>query len=340
MVARNKIPLAPLRYTMAMSMRILALFVFLPWVISGQSLPRLQFTERAPDELLASRAAAFFTTDFSQAELAEIQRGFQQIGIDAVAYFERDKVLAGTDPARVYASYLTSREIKFLVLMEKNAGAYVITITPFNGKPTFCDDGQPAWRVEHARLNELLLSIYRDSWLTQKKQNFLINDVPEMPEGLQVIAGRRSEFYAIDLKVDNLAVPKTGHPEIDQQLEQFFATYYPYKYKFVEPGYDERELRKAGFHYVLSFLRTRGKAARELLGYDMTKAETAYASVTYPNGATQIKTIAATAPVVKFYFKHIESGNVFLGNKWDADDTYLQALKNHLMGFRAELKLN
>jgi len=72
----------------------------------------------------------------------------------------------------------------------------------------------------------------------------------------------------------------------------------------------------------------------------MTKTESAYASVTWPNGSSQVKTIAADKPVYKFYFKHIESGNVFLGTRWDADETYMQGLKNHLMGFRAELRLN
>lgn len=52
------------------------------------------------------------------------------------------------------------------------------------------------------------------------------------------------------------------------------------------------------------------------------------------------KKLPADEKVFKFYFKHIESGNVFLGTKWDADTTWDQALWNHLMAFKAELNLN
>lgn len=104
---------------------------------------------------------------------------------------------------------------------------------------------------------------------------------------------------------------------------------------------DEKDLLKQGFQYVILYLKVSGKSARELLGYDMTKnVATAYGSVTYPNGTPQVKTISADAPVYKFYIKHIRSGNIFLGTKWDADETLVQSMKNHIMGFRAELKLN
>jgi hypothetical protein len=315
-------------------------FVLVSLTVVAQKLPSLQYTDQAPADLLATRSIVLYTNDYTAPELREIQQGFQQIGIDAVAYFERDKVLAGKDPARVHAQYLVTREIKFVVLLEKKNGAYQFSVTPFNGKESFFDDAQSAWRVTHTKMNEFLQTIYRDSWLTQKKQNFLINDLPESPGGINPIAGRRSEFYAIDLKIDNLAVPKTGDENLDKEMEQFLAANYPYKYKIVEATYDDRESRKLGFHYVLCYLNTRAKAARELLGYDMSKSENAYASVTYPNGSSQIKTISAEKPVYKFYFKHAESGNVFLGTKWDADETFMQALKNHLMGFRAEFKLN
>ena len=72
----------------------------------------------------------------------------------------------------------------------------------------------------------------------------------------------------------------------------------------------------------------------------MSKGESALISVTYPNGQQQLKSFSANTPVYKFYFKHIDSGNVFLGTKWDADLTWEQALKNQIKGFKAELKVN
>lgn len=319
---------------------LLPLALTLSVIAHAQSSLSFTFSDVAPEDLLATRSVVFFSSDYSDQELEETQKGFQQIGIDAVAYFEEDKVLAGKDVSKVYADYLISRDIKYILLFQKAEGSYVLIATAFNGKPSFFDNGQPAWKIQQTKHHEWLQTIYRDSWLTQKKQNFLINDIPERQISLTVISGRRSEFFAVDLKVDNLAVPKTGDEQLDKELEQFFAAYYPYKYKLVDSNYDEKESRKLGFHYVLTYVHTRGRSARELLGYDMSKSENAYASVTYPDGASQIKTIPADKPIYKFYFKHIESGNVFLGTKWDADETWMQALKNQIMGFRAELKLN
>ena len=105
-----------------------------------------------------------------------------------------------------------------------------------------------------------------------------------------------------------------------------------------EPGIPEKELRKQGQLYVLGFIHARGSVAKELLGYDMTKSESALLSVTFPDGQQQLKNIPSNTPVFKFYFKHIDSGNVFLGTKWDADVTWQQALINHIRGMKAGIE--
>jgi hypothetical protein len=92
--------------------------------------------------------------------------------------------------------------------------------------------------------------------------------------------------------------------------------------------------------YVVCFVHTRGAIARELLGYDMSKSESAIVSVTYPDNQQQLKNISSNTTVFKFYFKHIDSGNVFFGTKWDADLTWQQALINQLKGMKTELRLN
>jgi hypothetical protein len=71
----------------------------------------------------------------------------------------------------------------------------------------------------------------------------------------------------------------------------------------------------------------------------MNHRETAYASITFPGGQLQLKTIPAQTEVYKFYFRHIDNGNVFLGNKWDADENWLDALRNHVLGFKTDAKL-
>lgn len=303
----------------------------------------LKAAETAPGELLATRSAVLFDNTYKPEELTKIQSAFQQIGIDADIYFDAEKVLAGTDTERAYSTYLTTREIKFLILLTKAADGYTFYATEYNNTMQFVTPGQIAWKVTDRKLDDLLSRVYRDSWLREKKQNFLINDIPEMDIAVPIIAGRRSELFALDLRIDVMAVPKLDDNAMQTEVDTLFKKLYPYpeKFKVVKMPADEKDLVKQGFQYVLLYVRLNGRAAHEILGYDMTKTfATAYGSVTYPNGAPQVKTISAETSVYKFYIKHLRSGNVFLGKNWDADETFVQALKNHIMGFRTELKLN
>ncbi len=320
---------------------ILALVLLMPCALLSQTPPPTSatFTETVPGDLLVSRAVVLYDPAFTRNELEEVQKSFQQIGIDAVAYFEKDVVNAGKDVTKAFAEYFISRQIKYLLYLDKTSKGFQLTGPVFNQKNNLFDP-LPTWRVQNERLPELLRTVFQDSWRSQKKQNFLVNEYPETDIVIDPIKGKRQEFYAIDLKVDELAVPKFGNDAMDKELEQFFASNYPWKYKITEAGIDERELRKQGFSYVLCYIDTRGVAAREILGYDMTKSESAYASITFPGGQLQLKTIPADKPVYKFYFRHIDNGNVFLGNKWDADITWQDALRNHVLGFKSELKIN
>lgn len=319
----------------------LCVFLFsIPIFPQGQITSKLQFTETVPTDLLASRSVVLHDHTFKQNELGEIQKAFQKIGIDVVAYFETDVVLAGKDVTKSFSEYFTAREIKYLIFFEKSNNGFHLIVPTFNQMQSLFDGSLPAWSLQKEKLNELLLTVFQDSWRSQKKQNFLINESPETDITVNPFKGNRHEFYAIDLKVDNLAVPKFGIEGMDKELEDFFKSNYPLRYKITDAGADEETLRRQGLSYVLCFVHTRGMAAREILGYDMTKAESAYASVTFPSGQLQLKTIPAETTVYKFYFRHIGNGNVFFGTKWDADITWQDALRNHVLGFKSEIKIN
>jgi len=324
-------------------MLIILLLTHVDGRAQNKLISQLKISETAPEKLLSSRSLVLFDKTLTTDELSNVQKAFQQIGIDADFYLDISEVIAGLDTERAYAAYFTTREITFLVFLTRSAEGYSFYATEYNNTPQFVTAGQLAWKVTNRRLDELMTIIYRDSWLREKKQNFLINDIPEMDIVVPIIAGRRSELFPIDLRIDKLAVPKFDDPAIQAEVDTLFKKIYPYpeKYQSVKMPADEKDLVKQGFQYVLLYLQVNGKSAREILGYDMSKnVATAYGSVTYPNGTPQVKTISADEPVYKFYIKHIRSGNVFLGNKWDADETLVQALKNHIMGFRTELKLN
>jgi len=300
---------------------------------------KLQMTETVPGDLLATRSIALYDPSYKKSELEEIQKTFAQIGIDTEAYIEKDVILAGRDFTGSYANYFITREIKYLVILDKVEKAYRMVVTPFNNTPALVDANQIAWMVTHSSLREMLMAAYRNSWISQKKQNLLINDFPETEVKVNTITGRRSEFFAIDLKVDALAVPAFGEAKADTILYRMFKEHYPFKWKLMPPGTSEEEMRKKGFQYVLTEIQTRGIAAKQLLGYDLTKAESAYVSTTFPDGTAQLRAIPSETMIYKFYAKHIPSGNIFLGTRWDADTTWEQALKNYLKGFKIELKI-
>ena len=326
----------------------LIIFLLLLWsapVIAQLPLDENQFFSRLtdgasmPEKLLATRSVVFHAYTMTSKELESVQTSFQKTGIDAVAYFENDFLSSGRDVSVSLAQYLNSREISNLILFQKKDGLYTIYITEYNKKGNFVESGQPAWTITEKSLEELLRKIYRTAASTLKKENMLINDFPESGFTINPIDGRRNEFYAIDLKVDPLAVPKFGNEVMDKELEEIMKSY-PYKYTLTEPGIAEADLRKQGYLFVMRFVHARAKVAKNVLGYDMTKSESNVVSITYPDNQPQIKNIPANTIVYKFYFKHIESGNVYLGNKWDADISWQQAIINQLRGFKSEFKIN
>ncbi len=301
---------------------------------------QMNLTAGLPEKLLSTRSVVFYDYSLTEKELKDVQQSFQRTGVDPVAYFELDRLMAGKDITKAYSQYLLKREIVNIVFIEKYPEGYRIAVTLFNGKEAVVDQQQPAWSSSNRVLTEVLKDLYRVASSQSKKENLLINDIPEVGLQINPILGNRNEFYAMDLKVDQLAVPKTGDENADKELAEIFANNYSLKYKLSEPGIPEKELRKQGLLYVLCVVHARGVVAKDLLGYDVSKSETALVSVTYPESQQQLKNIPSNTPVYKFYFKHIDSGNVFLGTKWDADLSWQQALLNQLKGMKAELRLN
>lgn len=324
-----------------------SLFFLLTTYLPAQVLPSekmlvesLNLNGGLPEKLLSTKTAVFHSFQVSEKEMISIQEYFQRTGIDAVAYFPTDLLIGGKDVTKAFYDFLLKREISNLVFIEKNEMDFRMTITLFNGKETVVDPGQNAWSMSNRLLLEILKNLNRTALAQLKKENLLINDFPETELTVDAIRGKRNDFYAVDMKVDMVAIPKFGDEALDKELATLIETNFPFKYKFTEPGVSEKELRKQGMLYIMCFVYTRGSAARELLGYNPSKAESAIVSVTWPGSEPQLKNIPSTTPVYKFYFKHIDSGNIFLGNKWDSDITWQQALLNNIRGMKSELRIN
>lgn len=300
-------------------------------------LKRVSTGNSVPDKLLSMRSIVLFDKNISQAELEETQKMFQQTGIDAIAYFSVNRALAGPDPNIAFTKYLGTRAVGYLVFFEKGK-EYSFTFVPFNNTRELVNNGDAAWRESHVSLTELLRNVYRTAIISQKKQNLLINDVPETDVELKVFNSRRAENFTNDVKSFKVAIPKWGNEKADAELEEILKENLPGKWELVDPKLDERELSNRGFITVLRFIHTEGEEARNILDYDPTQLAKSLTSVVYVNGETDLKTIPANQVIYKYYFKHIEYGNIFLGKGWDADLTWQDALRNHLMGMREALK--
>ncbi len=298
---------------------------------------RLSYMDAVPEGLLSGRAIVLYDETLSENELEETQKAFQQTGIDAVAYVITDHVLAGPDPLRAFKTYLSGRAINYLIFLEKE-NDYSVTFVRYNNTTDLVDISAPAWRQANSSLKELLITLYRFAISNQKKQNLLINEYPETDVSLKYFIGRRNEIFTNDAKSFKIAVARWGNEKADAELEQILKEYFPVKYELVDPELDERELGNKGFRTVLRFVHTRGSVAKEILGYDLSQLANSLSTIFYLNGEADVKTIPANQTVYKFYVKHIEYGNIFLGKGWDADITWQDALKNHLQAMRESLK--
>jgi hypothetical protein len=324
---------------------LLSLLLSIPFFCAGQIyteetlLARLKSDGAISEDVLSKRSIVLYSLSFTSNQLLSIHENLVRAGIDAVAYFKVESVLAGPDIIQTYADYFIKREITNLIIIQKTSTAFSINVTSFNGKEDLVNPDQSTWNTQSSSLSEALNALYRSALASNKKKNLLMNEIPETDLPVKIIDGQRSEIFAVDLKVDNLAIPKFNDPAYDKELEEILKTY-PFRFQLVTHSDLEKDLRNKGFLYVLYFVHTQCGIAKEVLGYPVSKAESAFVSVTYPDGQVQLKNIPADTPVFKFYVRHIDSGNIFLGPKWDAETTWQQALHNFIKGFKAELKIN
>lgn len=333
-------PVKSVRYTRVMRLCTLMLSFLSFLTMAQQSLwwTALPAGEM-PAKILSARTAVIYPPQLSDKALNEIHRALIRTGIDAVVYTEYDRVFASEDVTRAFAAYFSQREIANLILVAQHTNKWILTVTAFTGKTNLIESNQPAWHTEDAVLDEVLNNLYRTALHQYKRQNWLLIEFPEKVSSVPLIAGNRNERFAYDLKVEGLAVEKTGNPDFDAALEEVMKSY-PLKYQLVNRNTPETELRKSGLTYLLRFVHARNVVLREILGYSVKSGENAFLSVTFPNGQEQIKTLPADAYVYKVYVRHIDFGHVFLGPKWDADTTWQQALKNFIYGMRTDMRLN
>jgi hypothetical protein len=297
----------------------------------------LNFGSDLPPGLLAGRSMVLYEQAYTITELQEAQKYFQQAGIDAINYLDIDYVLAGPDPSRTFFNYFNNRNIKFLIILQKKEKEYQSIITEYSSTLEFADKEHRSWKQSHASLVELLRTIYRFAISTQKKQNFLINDVPEIGYEVRFFK-EAAQRFSNDIRTFKTAIPRWSNEQDAKELTILVKEKFPQKCELVDPNLTDAELADKGYRYVLRYVHTRGDVARDILGYDVTQTAGSLLTSYYVNDEFKAKTVPSKKTIYKFYFKNTEYGNIFLGTKWDADETWQDALRNHILGLRSELK--
>jgi hypothetical protein len=329
--------------------RILVLIILMNWISTDglaqwfdpvENLFRQVTTEeRVPDDLLSKKAVLLYDAQIKGEYLDQIQVSFQKTGIDVVLHYPLDIPASNDDVNKVFVRYLTSRDIRYLIILREVNTQLEFLFTGFNKKPDWADGGQPAWRVAGNGLSNLLESIHRVASGSQKKKNHLIIERPEKELNLDPVTGNRNEFFSLDLKIDKLAIIRTGKKETDDALESYFKSVYPFKYKIFDAGTDETSARGEGYLYMLKMIHCRSSAAMDLLGYDLSNVGHRINAITYKSGKSEETSLPSEQTVFKFYFKHLENGNIYLGTKWDGAAEWKEALDNYIQGFKAATEL-
>ncbi len=300
-----------------------------------------------PENLLKTRTIAFYVVTPKQTRpyirgdwkslAKKVQPGFKRAGLDAVLHYYLEDIFSGKESYNTFLDYFDDRDVKNAAFIFEENGYYTITITGLQDRQHLIKKGQTAWQIKGKDLNAMLNDLYRacaNSGL--ERENWLILEVPEYGEMINPIKAKRNEFYDLNFSSEKLAVPMN----LDTAQLSKVLTTYPYKWGFVDPDIPEKELRSQGYQYILYAVNSTGKAVKEMLDYQTTDAETDYISEVMVDRKLGVHSYNIHTPVYKYYIKHIYSGNVFLGKRWDAAPNWQQALKNYINNLRNELVKN
>ena len=303
-------------------------------------LKQLQINGTLPQTLLNSRSvvlvkapgkAANAKKEPWKAVAEKVHQHLKAAGIDAVAYYDWRNVNAGPDATTAFAEAFRQRAIDNLIVVEQKEGNYTLTIAPI-GKEGLIAKGGAAWQQSGAEMGPIVNSLQNAAGQADLKLgNFLIIDTPEYFYTTDIKINKRYFSYALDLKLDKLAVPaydifaENGRADSLSRINSLMKEYYPYQWGVTKTGVDEKDLRlKEGYQYVLLYLHTNAANIRKFLNYGANEEIPLELQADLSDDSS----------VYKFYIRHIYTGDVYAGTHWDAAKTWEEALKNHLEGLR------
>ncbi len=297
----------------------------------------LQKGTELPEELQSSRTAVFVKIDqptvtdsstwFTLADV--FHESLVALHIDAVAYYRWRDLVAGIDATSSYFQGLAQRGISQIIILEKQNNLYHIYIAPTDpDDPLLLNESNTAWHTSGSTLEtaieNMTVTVNRAGL---EIANFLISGSPEYFVDTPIFTKNRFESFQPDLKLDKLAVPlfDATDPENlesreDLDLKSIMVSNYPFEYQLVGVNMSEDLMKKAGFHYVLRYLHGEETTLLTLLDYQ---------EVGEPGPGFRFK----------YYFKHLITGDIYLGDNWDGRASWQEALQVHLQQMKRSLKV-
>jgi hypothetical protein len=341
----------------------------------------LDYQNDLPADLLGSKAIVLVGTPAKANEsiredwqplVEQAHPEFNKAGIDAVAYYFYEDVIAGPDSRKAFAASWQKREIKYVIVLskvqvsikKKPSIRYVVMVTAFNKNSSIMSNGQTAWKAQGKDLGKVLDKVTKAAARLDKK-TLLTNATPEYFYDVKMIRGQRVKSYFTDLDFGKLAVPSFQIAEIpaskpggvinnqvekqanraneqaaayNNELANIMKNGYRFEYAFTDPALTDAELMNSGYMYALYKLHSSGKAVKRLLDYPVSDDDDNYITLKEIKGKQTLRYIPAAAPIYKYYIKHLKTGNVYLGENWDADESWQEALDNCLWNIRREKK--
>lgn len=292
------------------------------------------------------------------------------IGIDATIYMHYDDLFSGYESQRAFARYLYDRDIQNVIFLKHlydygtGKQQFVMVVTPFNKKVSVISQGQSAWRMQLDDLDDMLNSFYKYVAMNiSEGSNNLIAEVPEFYADVAIIKGKKQKSLSTDLKKSKIAVPLFEKRRIpsdiptdpvnqialddveawnssvelkNSELKSICANY-SYNIEFVNFSHGLDSIKGRRIDYVMMWMHTNGKTIKGLLDYQVEENETEYVTLKHLAEGTVLKRIPVDADVYKFYIKRLYNNDVFLGEDWDADLSWQDALRNYLDHMKKEL---
>lgn len=346
---------------------------------STLNLDFLQYGNEVPEALLSEKTAVLVDDQLSMSSgnptwrnfAEEAHKTFHRLGIDAVAYYDLNMVMAGAPVTHSLAQEIKNRGIRYAIVLQRALNSsqdtsYTLTLAKISEQDLFFEAGQPAFQLQNSQLANLMQSMVRAvSTSGIERTNFLILERPEFFQKTNIFPARRFENFNPDLKLDRLAVPlfeeraaparvpsgmNQGNVNAlveeenrkiaiaNERLKQVMAQY-PFASGPVSQNQTEAELRREGYLFMLQHVYGKPATVSDILQYNFESPERVLTSITMVVGDTISQKLSPNEIAYKFYVKHLPTGEVYLGSHWDADTTWETALENFINNLKHALKV-